>query len=404
MTTTTTTSAHAMAGIVGTICRRLSGSFLLAVVVALSHHHPPPAVVGLVIVPPIRGSSAAASRRPSSSSSSSSPTSTTSTSSSSLRALRWPTLDGLLPWPPVRRADDDDDDDDDAAAGEEERERNGLDPEYPWSFEGRFVFRPSLVRVDADPPPPSSAELLSLFGYTLGGTVVLEYDVSPVGSYREYVIMGGIVGLGRVDVGGVGGGGDDGGRLLCLGQWGTELYVSTDVAEDVCRRVWGVPARVAKIELVEEGRDLVDGTDDDRDDDNDDGGKGGRRRRFVLSGWGNARILNDDDVDVDATTTRTRWGNVPIFWTPTIKALWAPISLPGGGGGRKNTSSTRPGGEEGLLPLHRLRLSASALGLRRCRRIRPHGVRGGGEIPLGFALVVDDVLIEIGERFASGNR
>lgn len=304
-------------------------------------------------------------------------------------------------------------------------ERNGLDPEYPWSFEGRFVFRPSLVRVvdtdtdDPPPPSPSSAELLSLFGYTLGGTVVLEYDDSPVGPYREYVIMGGIVGLGRVDVDVVGGGGGGVGRLLGLGQWGTELYVSTDVAEDVCKRVWGVPARVAKIDLVEGGYDLVDGTTDD-DDDDDDGGKGGggrRRRKFVLSGWENARILNEDVVGAttmtttaDGRRTRTRWGNVPIFWTPTIKALWAPILLPGGGMGRKKMSSssstTREEGDEGLLPLHRLRLSASALRLKRCRRIRPpaDGRRGGGEIPLGFALVVDDVLIEIGERIASGNR
>ena len=248
--------------------------------------------------------------------------------------------------------------------------------------------------------------------------MVLEYDVSPVGPYREYVIMGGIVGLGRVDVDVAGGGGgDDGVRLLGLGQWGTELYVSTHVAEDVCRRVWGVPARVAKIDLVEGGYDLVDGTTDDDDDDGGKGG-GGRRRKFVLSGWENARILNDDEDVVDATTTtadgrrtRTRWGNVPIFWTPTIKALWAPILLPGGGMGRKRTSSsssstTRDEGDEGLLPLHRLRLSASALRLKRCRRIRPpaDGRRGGGEIPLGFALVVDDVLIEIGERIASGNR
>jgi hypothetical protein len=226
--------------------------------------------------------------------------------------------------------------------------------------------------------------------------VILEYDYSPVGPYREYVTMGGVVGLGRVDVPG-----ESSSSSLCLGQWGTDLYVSTAIAEDVCRRAWGVPAQVANIEFEEDGEDLVDGPgDDDDDDDDDEGGGGGRMRKFVLSGWGNARILGDGDGEGDvARNARRRYGNVPIFWTPTIKALWAPILLPLGGkrgGGEDETTSG--GREEGPLPLHKLRLSASALGLRRCRRMR-----SAGEVPLGFALVVDNVLIEIGERIAPGS-
>ena len=124
-------------------------------------------------------------------------------------------------------------------------------------------------------------------------------------------------------------------------------------------------------------------------------------RKFVLSGWGNARILGDGDGEGDgARNARRRYGNVPIFWTPTIKALWAPILLPLGGkrsGGEDETTSG--GREEELLPLHKLRLSASsALRLRRCRRMR-----SAGEVPLGFALVVDNVLIEIRERIAPGS-
>ncbi len=81
-----------------------------------------------------------------------------------------------------------------------------------------------------------------------------------------------------------------------------------------------------------------------------------------------------------------------------IKALWAPILLLLGGkrsGGEDETTSG--GREEGLLLLHKLRLLAFALRLRRCRRMRP---AQGGEVPLGFALVVDNVLITIGERIA----
>jgi len=260
-------------------------------------------------------------------------------------------------------------------------DRNGLSPDYPWRFEGRFVFRPSLVRVPDDVRPPS-ATLLSLFGYSLGGSVALEYDVSPVGPYREYVTMGGLVGGGRADAG------DGEGRTLALGQWGTDLYVSTQVAEDVCRVVWGVPAQVADIRFdppENEGGGLVDGPDGYSDG-------GARRRAFTLAGWEeNVRFLGDDPA-------RERHGRLPVYWTPTIKALWAPVLLPGGANGvASRTTAQRP-----LLPLRKLRLSASALRLTACRRIPSTASDREGEIPLGVALVVDNVLIEIG-TLADGN-
>jgi len=225
---------------------------------------------------------------------------------------------------------------------------------------------------------------------------VLEYDVSPVGPYTEYVTMGGVVGLGKVDVG------DNDiivdGRTLGVGQWGTNLYVSTQVAEDVCQNVWGVPAQVADIEFTNEGKTLVDGTDDDDDDDDvgsiqGGGARGAQKRKFQLSGWDNARISN-----VDANSKR--YGNIPIYWTPTIKALWAPLLFPGGE--KPMTTTTEEKEERKLLPLHKLRLSASALRLKRCKRTvsSTTTTREGGEIPLGLTLVVDNVLIEIGERVA----
>ena len=283
-----------------------------------------------------------------------------SSSSSALQAFKWPTIPTFNEQRTVNTIG----------------ERNGLDSDYPWRFEGRFIFRPSLVKVSYNNQPPSSATLLSLFGYSLGGSVVLEYDISPVGPYREYVTMGGVVGLGNVNVGT-----DDNGiqKRLLGGQWGTNLYVSTQVAEDVCKVVWGVPAQVAEIEFIESGDILSDGPDDNK----------GNRKLFKLSGWGNnARILKSDD---DATPPK-RFGNIPIYWTPTIKALWAPLLFPGGGNER-----------EELLPLHKLRLSVSAISLKRCQRIIDESTnQQEGEIPLGLALVVDNVLIEIGERITSG--
>mmetsp|Transcript_13518 Transcript_13518/g.29388 ORF Transcript_13518/g.29388 Transcript_13518/m.29388 type:complete len:323 (+) Transcript_13518:84-1052(+) len=272
-------------------------------------------------------------------------------SSTSLQAFKWPTLPSLT------------------APTKTIGERNGLDPEYPWRFEGRFIFRPSLVRVSSDAQPPS-ANLISLFGYSLGGTVVLEYDVSPVGPYREYVTMGGVVGLGKVNTGDTDNTDE---RQLGIGQWGTKLYVSTQVAEDVCQQAWGVPAQVADIDFVESG-DLSDGPDD--------GNSNQGKRKFTLSGWENARILKSNE-------TARRFGNIPIYWTPTIKALWAPLLFPGG---REETP------EKQLLPLHKLRLSASALRLKRCQRIQSENSAKEGEVPLGLTLVVDNVLIEIGER------
>eukprot|EP00970_Alexandrium_tamarense_P004102 scaffold693_cov200-Alexandrium_tamarense.AAC.104 len=307
---------------------------------------------------------------PPSSSASSSFASRSSTQTSSLNAFQWPTLD--FPWATP---------DTTKQTGIIIGERNGIDPNYPWRFEGRFIFRPSLVRVPSDRERlPPNTNLLSLFGYSLGGSVVLEYDVSPVGPYREYVVMGGVVGLGRVNLG------DDdrtSERKLGLGQWGTDLFVTTQVAEEVCKQVWGVPAQVADIDLIEDGGVLRDGPDEVI-------GRG-MKPKFILSGWNEARVLTNKNED----SSIKRYGNIPIFWTPTIKALWAPISLPGSG-----SSDASPQQQKELLPVHKLRLSASALSLKWCERIQQ--TSSAGEIPIGLALVVDNVLIEIGERVTSG--
>jgi len=246
-------------------------------------------------------------------------------------------------------------------------ERNGLDSDYPWRFEGRFIFRPSLVRVpDAADAAPKSASLIQLFGFSLGGSVALEYDVSPVGPYREYVDMGGLVALGGVDVG-IENRLDS--RSLVLGQWGSNLYVSTKVAEDVCRQVWGVPAEVANIDFEESGSRIIDGPDCDKQEEGPN--------FFCLRGWQNTRMVEDNRDKRSSYFFR----RIPVYWTPTIKALWAPLLLSGGS-------------DQNCLPLHRLRLSAGQIQIKPCARPQPKD----GEVPLGLALVVDNALIEIAER------
>jgi len=284
------------------------------------------------------------------------------------------------------------------------------DPNYPYNFTGRLWFLPSLVKVPKPKPKPKpnqhssqntdlglglgleskNIQILSLFGYTLGGSVCLEYDTSPVGPYREYVTMSALVM-----------------KRGTIGQWGSRLYVSTSQAEKVCRDVWGVPAELATIDFVQEGEVLrVDlppsssSSDDMRmsHDDNDDDDSVALIR---VGGWKNTRVLVGHGDENGKSNQVKRWGNIPVYWTPTIKALWLPlIPFRDNGGGGDSVNS---------LPLHRLRLSASAIRLHWSGINRGVGVkkdRTGKDtknenqlnVPLGLGLVVDNVLIEIGKR------
>lgn len=233
---------------------------------------------------------------------------------------------------------------------------NGLDPEYPWSFTGRLWFRPALSRIPSGPNdsrPPQSVTILNLFGWTLGGTVALEYDDSPVGPYREYVTMGAAVF-----------------KRGSFGQWGSKLFVNTKPAEAVCRKTWNVPATLAEINFDEESSTslavqsapdiLAPGV-----------------QNIGVTGWKNTRILGDKVV---SGSKRYPEQGLPLLWTPSIKALWTPfVVLP----------SAKE--DESNLPLHRLRLSASAIRLTVCGQ-KPSNELG---IPLPIGVLVDNVLIEI---------
>ena len=240
---------------------------------------------------------------------------------------------------------------------------NGRDAEYPWCFTGRLWFRPALVRVPSsedpsDPNPPPSVSIVNLFGWTIGGTVSLEYDTSPVGPYREYVTMGAVVS-----------------KRGALGQWGSRLYVSTQTAEDVCVDVWGVPAQVAEIDFVEGDAS----SSSLRVETAPNKLVAGVKQRIEVVGWSKTRVLTEEEL----SEAEPR-GGLPVLWTPTIKALWAPlVTLP-----------ASVGDEENSLPLHKLRLSANALRLRFCPQ-SPSDFLG---IPIPIGLVVDNVLIEIGRQ------
>ena len=239
-----------------------------------------------------------------------------------------------------------------------------IDPEYPQNFTGRLWFNPALVKVDKNLQPGSDVSIISLFGYTLGGTVTLEYDSSPVGPYREYVTMSAFVS-----------------KRGSIGQWGSRLYVSTQEAEDVCRDIWGVPAELANIDFIEDGKCLKVTSPPNPALANPD------KIDICVEGWKNTRVLCKEDYEY-ANGSPKRYGNAPVNWTPTIKALWAPF-VPSNDKGDVSLS----------LPLHKLRLSASAI------RLHWSGLEKSSKweelecgIPLGLGLIVDNVLIEIGVR------
>ena len=248
----------------------------------------------------------------------------------------------------------------------EDSEVNGIDEEYPYRFDGRLWFRPALVRMPTE-PLPGDVKPIGIFGWTVGGNVCLEYDESPVGKYVEYVTMGALCT-----------------KRGAIGQWGSRLFVSTDPAEEVCRRVWSVPAEVANINFDEgNAGDANDGLRVEQPP---------KRERPLgvedaptppetirVSGWADTRINN---IGGGAQEGGMAFSGLPVLWTPSIKALWAPL-VP--------LAADR---DAEALPLHRLRLSAKSVRLRWCAQ-SPRDELG---VPIPIGLAVDGVRIEIGRE------
>lgn len=229
-------------------------------------------------------------------------------------------------------------------AGSQSEENGNAD--FPWRFDGRLWFRPALVRAP-EGELPDGVTPVALFGWTIGGVVALEYDESPVGPYREYVTMGTLVT-----------------KRGAIGQWGSRLFVSTRPAEEVCQRVWDVPAEVRRITFEEDGESLgVDAPPALRASQD-----GPAPAAIVVRGWAATRSSAED---------APRRGGLPVLWTPSIKALWAPlVPLPAQA-------------EAEQLPLHGLRLSASSLRLHLCGQ--PQSDTLGTPLPIGLS--VDGVRI-----------
>lgn len=222
------------------------------------------------------------------------------------------------------------------------------DMEYPWKFTGRCIFRAALVRLE-ESKIPEQVFVPNLFGWTVGGTVVLEYDESPVGPYHEFVKLGG-VGLQLHPIGG-----------LMVGQYGANLYVDKPKAQVLCESVWNLKAEPAVIKLVGDEAEEGERISIQESEEN----------AFEVSGWG--RLVGQSGID---------FSQLSLLWTPSIKAIWASIPPI-----LKNSNN-----DESSLPLHRLRLSGSAR-LDWCNEKSTDS-----RIPIGFDICVDQLLIEISQQ------
>jgi len=232
------------------------------------------------------------------------------------------------------------------------------DVTYPWQFTGRLWFRPALVKAPPDTALPDGVICLSLFGWTVGGSIALQYSDSPVlatPEYHEFVRMGGLVT-----------------KRGAFGLWGSRLYVSTQEAQADNIGIWGVPAEAASIEYEESGRFLrVDVPPPLEDHGNDP-------PIIKLSGWQATRT--DQRLRMEGWDAIHPFGTLPMMWTPHIKVIWSPLVL-------------IPNSDGVPLLTRPLRLSASSLRLHVCAQLPSRDLG----VPSPVGLTVDGLRIEIGD-------
>ena len=240
-----------------------------------------------------------------------------------------------------------------------------VDPAFPYKFKGRCIFVPSLVRLPEDNNLPSGISVLNLAGWTVGGTVVLEYDESAVGYYREWVDLGGLALYTRQS---------PQGQSFLVGQYGSNLFVSRPEAEELCVNVWGLVAKRADIEFSEQTRSGVC-----------------ELQRNETAPTGSNPILSTFGWKELWKHGRLSFSGLNLLWTPTIKAIWTCL-------GRLPSSSVDT--QQPLLPLHRLRL-AGRVGLSRFNTLDEADADSHKfswpkqRISLGVGLTVEGLVIEI---------
>ena len=86
-----------------------------------------------------------------------------------------------------------------------------------------MLYQPKLVRASAARRvTPPGVFLLSLAGWTLGGTFCVDWTSSPIGPYREVAVLSGLVVRGGT-----------------AGAWASHIIVTSPDAVDAGREFWG---------------------------------------------------------------------------------------------------------------------------------------------------------------------
>jgi len=110
-------------------------------------------------------------------------------------------------------------------------------PPAPYTFQARLWYQFHLVRASAARKLlPDGLNVISLFGWTLGGVFVASWDESPLGPYREVVVLPALVW-----------GWSPGKVLPAAGAWPGPLFVSKAAAVEAGAEVFGIGASLAKI-------------------------------------------------------------------------------------------------------------------------------------------------------------
>ena len=206
-----------------------------------------------------------------------------------------------------------------------------------------------------EPASPSIIPI-NLFGWTIGGTVALEYDTSPADGlpYREFVKLGGLALSWQSS-------------KMLVGQYGTRLYVNETAAQDMCEKIWNLPAYHAPgMDFAySEGNNENIGFEQDNE------------TALKVTGW---ELIRRGESEKQLLK------GLPLYWNPTITTIWANL-LP------STTTSSQSDHDEtsagSALPLHKLRLSGSP----RLRLVLPRWK--DQQLPLGVDVILQNLLIEI---------
>jgi len=157
----------------------------------------------------------------------------------------------------------------------------------PWIFRGKALYQLHLVKVsEAKKTVPSDLQLVSLFGYTLGGVYLARYSESPCGAFDELVVLGGLVWNKP---------------LSCA--WASRVYVNNEEARKHGVKTCGLPSRRADFKYPAEtggGRE--------------DGGREKEKKKkkqlrslatILLPGFGNLQTMSASSDSKDSRNGKT---------------------------------------------------------------------------------------------------